>query len=74
MEQKGEARVRVSLSFCTTLIDTSFLGVIFSTFQGELRMETQQVLVRSNARESEKPLFDIDRGLSCQFYVKSARR
>ncbi|KAI0692971.1 hypothetical protein BC835DRAFT_1355493 [Cytidiella melzeri] len=36
-------------------------SVIFSTFQGELRMETQQVLVRSNARESEKPFFDIDR-------------
>lgn len=37
-------------------------GVIFSTFQGELRVETQQVLVRSNLRENEKPRFDIDRG------------
>ncbi|KAI0094499.1 spindle pole body protein [Irpex rosettiformis] len=36
-------------------------SVIFSTFQGELRMETQQVLVRSNIQESAKPLFDIDR-------------
>ncbi|KAI0785298.1 hypothetical protein BC629DRAFT_1515992 [Irpex lacteus] len=36
-------------------------SVIFSTFQGELRMETQQVLVRSSAQESAKPLFDIDR-------------
>ncbi|KAJ3558993.1 hypothetical protein NM688_g609 [Phlebia brevispora] len=36
-------------------------SVIFSTFQGELRMETQQILVRSNIHENEKPLFDIDR-------------
>ena len=38
------------------------VGVIFSTFQGELRVETQQVLVRSNLRENDKPRFDIDRG------------
>lgn len=39
-----------------------FTGVIFSSFQGELRMETQQVVVRSNSQENEKPRFDIDRG------------
>lgn len=39
-----------------------FAGVMFSTFQGELRVETQQVLMRSNIRENEKPRFDIDRG------------
>lgn len=43
--------------------DANHPGVIFSTFQGELRMETQQVLVRSSAQESAKPLFDIDRGI-----------
>ncbi|GJE86252.1 ubiquitin carboxyl-terminal hydrolase family protein [Phanerochaete sordida] len=36
-------------------------SIIFSTFQGELRMETQQVVVRSDFRGSEKPRFDIDR-------------
>ena len=41
---------------------TSKSGIIFSTFQGELRVETQQVLVRPDAGENERPLFDIDRG------------
>lgn len=36
-------------------------SVICSTFRGELRMETQQVVVRSNAYGSAKPQFDIDR-------------
>lgn len=36
-------------------------SVIFSTFQGELRMETQQVVMRSDLRGNEKPRFDIDR-------------
>lgn len=40
------------------------VGIIFSTFQGELRVETQQVLVRPDAGENERPLFDIDRGFS----------
>ncbi|KAL7285603.1 hypothetical protein ACG7TL_000707 [Trametes sanguinea] len=38
-------------------------SVIFSTFQGEVRMETQQVLVRPDTGTNEKPRFDIDRGL-----------
>lgn len=37
-------------------------GIIFSTFQGELRVETQQVLVRPDADKNDKPRFDIDRG------------
>ncbi|KAI8981199.1 cysteine proteinase [Trametes punicea] len=36
-------------------------SVIFSTFQGEVRMETQQVLVRPDTGANEKPRFDIDR-------------
>ncbi|KAK7686578.1 hypothetical protein QCA50_010178 [Cerrena zonata] len=36
-------------------------SVMFSTFQGEVRMETQQILVRSAAYGNEKPRFDIDR-------------
>ncbi|KAH8099693.1 spindle pole body protein [Cristinia sonorae] len=36
-------------------------SIIFSTFQGDFRMETQQVVVRSNRSGSDKPLFDIDR-------------
>lgn len=41
-------------------------GIIFKTFQGELRLETQQVLVRSDSRSNEKPKFDIDRGMYIQ--------
>ena len=37
-------------------------GIIFKTFQGELRVETQQVLVRADSGENVKPQFDIDRG------------
>ena len=42
-------------------------GVIFSTFQGEVRMETQQVLVRPDTGGNEKPRFDIDRGQQAVF-------
>jgi U4/U6.U5 tri-snRNP-associated protein 2 len=38
-------------------------SVIFSTFQGELRVETQQVLVRPDVGENQKPRFDIDRDI-----------
>jgi len=41
------------------------IGIIFSTFQGELRVETQQVLIRPDSGENEKPRFDIDRGMCC---------
>ncbi|TFY71840.1 hypothetical protein EVG20_g1168 [Dentipellis fragilis] len=34
---------------------------LFSTFQGELRMEVQQVVVRPDTAGQAKPLFDIDR-------------
>ncbi|KAG6334025.1 hypothetical protein ID866_5068 [Astraeus odoratus] len=36
-------------------------SIIYSAFQGELRMETQQVIVRPDASGNEKPQFDIDR-------------
>ncbi|KAF5352667.1 hypothetical protein D9756_005833 [Leucocoprinus leucothites] len=38
-------------------------SIIFSTFQGELRAETQQVLIRPDSGENEKPRFDIDRDI-----------
>lgn len=38
-------------------------SIIFKTFQGELRVETQQVLVRPDSGEKVKPQFDIDREL-----------
>ncbi|KAF8963939.1 hypothetical protein BDZ97DRAFT_1818687 [Flammula alnicola] len=38
-------------------------SIIFHTFQGELRVETQQVLVRPDSGPNEKPKFDIDREL-----------
>jgi U4/U6.U5 tri-snRNP-associated protein 2 len=38
-------------------------SIIFSTFQGELRVETQQVVVRPDSTGSEKPQFDIDRDI-----------
>ncbi|KAF5312899.1 hypothetical protein D9619_002735 [Psilocybe cf. subviscida] len=37
-------------------------SIIFTTFQGELRIETQQILVRPDSGSKEKPKFDIDRG------------
>nr|GAT61339.1 spindle pole body protein [Mycena chlorophos] len=36
-------------------------SIIFSTFQGELRVENQQVLTRSDVSSNEKPRFDIAR-------------
>ncbi|KZT08623.1 cysteine proteinase [Laetiporus sulphureus 93-53] len=36
-------------------------SVIFSTFQGQVHMETQQVVVRPDVGGGEKPQFDIDR-------------
>ncbi|KAG6911343.1 hypothetical protein DXG01_001014 [Tephrocybe rancida] len=36
-------------------------SIIFSTFQGELRVETQHVLIRPDSGENDKPRFDIDR-------------
>ncbi|KIM47591.1 hypothetical protein M413DRAFT_439258 [Hebeloma cylindrosporum] len=38
-------------------------SIIFTTFQGELRVETQQVLIRPDSGPNEKPKFDIDREL-----------
>ncbi|KAG6380819.1 cysteine proteinase [Boletus reticuloceps] len=38
-------------------------SIIFSTFQGELRLETQQVIVRPDEAGNEKPKFDIDRDI-----------
>lgn len=41
------------------------LAIIFRTFQGQLRAQTQQVLVRTDEGSStDKPRFDIDRGQS----------
>lgn len=41
---------------------TTISGIMFSTFQGEVRMETQQVIVQSHVLGHTKPRFDIDRG------------
>ncbi|KAG6846057.1 hypothetical protein H0H87_006421 [Tephrocybe sp. NHM501043] len=38
-------------------------SIIFSTFQGELHVENQQVLVRPDSGKNEKPRFDIDRDI-----------
>lgn len=38
------------------------LGIIFSTFQGHLRQEQQQIVVRPDTDTDAKPQFDIDRG------------
>ncbi|KAG6874414.1 hypothetical protein C0995_015150 [Termitomyces sp. Mi166 len=38
-------------------------SIIFTTFQGELRVETQHVLIRPESGENEKPRFDIDRDI-----------
>ncbi|CAE6529228.1 unnamed protein product [Rhizoctonia solani] len=36
-------------------------SMIYSTFQGEVRLETQQVIVKADAASGVKPHFDIDR-------------
>lgn len=41
---------------------SSDIGIIFSTFQGELRTETQQIVVKQEDSDKYRPLFDIDRG------------
>ncbi|KAF9225376.1 cysteine proteinase [Gyrodon lividus] len=38
-------------------------SIIFSTFQGELRVEMQQVIVQPDEVGNEKPKFDIDRDI-----------
>ncbi|KAF8899155.1 spindle pole body protein [Infundibulicybe gibba] len=38
-------------------------STIFASFQGELRVENQQILIRPDAGENDKPLFDIDRDI-----------
>ena len=58
---KGKTPVRVFL-FCIGDTHRYKSGIIFKTFQGELRVETQQVLVRADSGENVKPHFDIDRG------------
>ncbi|KAF8203905.1 spindle pole body protein [Pholiota molesta] len=42
-------------------LSNSWAGIIFRAFQGEVRVETQQVLVRPDSGQNEKPKFDIDR-------------
>jgi len=45
-------------------------SVMYSTFQGELRLDTQQVITKdalSGNIESVRPTFDIDRGMSSHF-------
>lgn len=44
------------------LMGGRLVGIIFSSFQGEVRMETQQVVVRPDAATGARPHFDIDRG------------
>ncbi|KAG8767016.1 hypothetical protein FRC12_006491 [Ceratobasidium sp. 428] len=36
-------------------------SMIYSTFQGEVRLETQQVISKADAESGERPYFDIDR-------------
>lgn len=61
--KKKNSSIPYSFSPCFSTFLISFvIGIIFFTFQGEVRMETQQVLVRPDAAGNEKPRFDIDRG------------
>ena len=50
-----------ALPYFTPLL-TTFPGPIYSAFQGELRMDVQQVIVKGESAEDAKPHFDIDRG------------
>lgn len=66
MEAKRKTRVCGSLTPRFHQPTTLLPGIIFHTFQGELRVEAQQVLVRPDLGENERPRFDIDRGRSLQ--------
>lgn len=48
------------------------IGIIFTTFQGEVRAETQQVLMRPDVGENEKPTFAIGQGVP-RIYDLTAR-
>lgn len=39
------------------------LAIIYESFQGELRMEMQQVRVKGDDEGASRPVFDIDRGV-----------
>lgn len=41
----------------------SSLAIIYSTFQGNLKMEMQQVIVKGDDEGAARPVFDIARGL-----------
>lgn len=43
---------------------TPRVGMIYRTFQGELRLEAQHVKVNKDAFGVSRPQFDIDRGAS----------
>ncbi|KZT55404.1 cysteine proteinase [Calocera cornea HHB12733] len=36
-------------------------SIIYATFQGDVRLDTQQVIVKSNRLGSERPVFEMDR-------------
>lgn len=40
----------------------TFAGIIFSTFQGHLRQEAQNIIVRPDRDSDPKPQFDFGRG------------
>lgn len=41
------------------LISTSTLGIIYRAFQGEVKIQTQEVIVN---KQAARPVFDISRG------------
>jgi U4/U6.U5 tri-snRNP-associated protein 2 len=43
-------------------------GIIFSTFQGQLRQDMQNILVRPETGSDAKPQFDIERGEFGRFF------
>lgn len=45
---------------------TLFTGIIFSTFQGQLRQEAQNIVVRPDTDSEAKPQFNLDRGREFQ--------
>lgn len=53
-----------------------WVAVIYSTFQGDLRMELQQVVVKGEDEGASRPVFDIDRGtyFLCMHIRLSAQR
>lgn len=63
-----------TVSPVTVLIIPSCLAIIYQSFQGELRMETQQVVMKGDDEGHARPVFDINQGVNESLFTATASR